>query len=157
MPDNIKQISDDFSAAGQPTVADLEQAVQIGFKSILNLRAADEANILPDEQQAAEALGLAYAQVALQPTVSNPELVETALDYLEALPAPVLIHCGAGGRADAIALIATAKAQGWTLEQLTQKAQEIGISLEQPHLQAFIQRFTFPNSSTQPKVTESAE
>lgn len=139
MTDNIKQISDDFSSAGQPTATDLKQAVQKGFKSVLNLRAADEANILPDEQHQAEALGLAYAQVALQPTVSNPELVDAALDYLEALPAPVLIHCGAGGRAGAIALIATAKMQGWTLEQLTQKAREIGIPLEQPHLQAFIQ------------------
>jgi len=133
-----KRVSDEFSVAGQPTSDELKHLAETGFKSVLNLRSPDEANTLPDEQQQAEAVGLSYANVPLNSSVPDDAIVSKAIEELQDLPKPVLIHCGAGLRAGAIALIATAKDLNWTLEQLTQKANEIGLSLEQPHLQQFI-------------------
>jgi uncharacterized protein (TIGR01244 family) len=137
--EDAKKVSEKFSVAGQLTPEDLKQASQAGFKSVLNLRSSSEANSLPDEQQQAEAVGLEYANVPLQPSVAEGSSVSKALEQLEALPKPVLIHCGAGLRAGAIAMIATAKEQNWTLEQLTEKATEIGLNLNQAHIQQFIQ------------------
>lgn len=139
MSEDVKKISDHIHAGGQPTPDDLKQAAATGFQSVLNLRASGEANALLDEQQQAEAAGLHYAQVPLQPTAADDASIHDALAAVESLPKPVLIHCGAGNRAGAIGLIATAQELGWTLEQLTEKAQEVGISLDQPHLQQFIQ------------------
>lgn len=137
---DIKKVSDQISVSGQPTPETLQQAAQHGFQSVLNLRAVDEATALANEQQEAESVGLAYANVPLPSALADEALVNEALQQLEGLPKPVLIHCGAGLRAGAIALIASAKEQGWTVEQLTEKAHEIGLTLEQPHLQQFIQQ-----------------
>lgn len=137
---DTKKISDAVSASGQPTPEDLQQVAQAGFQSVLNLRSPDEVTALQNEQQHAENAGLIYAQVSLQPNIPDASLVQQAIARLEGLPKPVLIHCAAGARASAIALIATAQEQSWTLTQLTQKAEELGINPEQPHLQQFIQQ-----------------
>jgi uncharacterized protein (TIGR01244 family) len=137
MVDNIKKVSDEFSAAGQISPEDLQQIAQTGFKSVLNLRSPDELGVLPDEQQKAEAAGLAYANVPLSNASPDLEQVNQALQELEDLPKPVLIHCGAGLRAGAIALIATAIHHDLSLDEVTTKSEEFVIS-EQPHLKQFI-------------------
>lgn len=135
---NTKKISDDLSAAGQLTPEQLQQAASEGFKSVINLRSPDEQGFLCDEQQQAEAAGLKYANVPLKPTEPNHELTKAALAEIADLPKPILIHCAAGARASGIALIANAIQEGLTDEQITQKAADLGISLEQPHLKQFL-------------------
>ncbi|MEH1769663.1 protein tyrosine phosphatase family protein [Nostoc sp.] len=135
---NTKKVSDDLSAAGQLTSEDLKQAAQEGFKSVLNLRSPDEAGFLSDEQQQAEAAGLQYANVPLKPSEPNQEQTELAIQEIENLPKPILIHCAAGARAGGIALIANAISEGLTYEEISQKAQELGLNLEQPHLKQFL-------------------
>ncbi|MEH1925485.1 beta-lactamase hydrolase domain-containing protein [Nostoc sp.] len=135
---NTKKVSDDLSAAGQLTSEDLKQAAQEGFKSVLNLRSPDEAGFLNDEQQQAETAGLQYANVPLKPSEANQELTELAIQEIENLPKPILIHCAAGARAGGIALIANAISEGLTYEEISQKAQELGLNLEQPHLKQFL-------------------
>ncbi|MBW4507743.1 MAG: protein tyrosine phosphatase family protein [Scytonematopsis contorta HA4267-MV1] len=143
---DVKKVSDNFSVSGQVTPEELKQAAEEGFKSVLNLRTPNEQGVLADEQEHAEKVGLDYANVPLQSNSVDEELVAQTLWEIDKLPKPVLFHCGAGLRAGAIALIATAIEEGLTLEQLTVKAQEIGLSLEQPHLQHFIQK-TYENES----------
>jgi uncharacterized protein (TIGR01244 family) len=135
----IKKISDLFSAAGQVSVEDLQQAAQAGFKSVLNLRSPTEKGFVNDEQKQAKAAGLEYANIPLSPTQADKESLHQAIQTIENLPKPILIHCAAGARATAIALIAEANQQGLTPEQVKQKAQELGLKLEQPHLQQFLQ------------------
>ncbi len=138
--DNFKKVSDDFTVGGQVTPEELKQASEAGFKSVLNLRSSTEQGVLNDEQQYAVNSGLDYANIPLQPTSVDEELVNQALAEIEQLPKPILIHCGAGLRAGAIALIATSVKEDLTLEQLITKAEEIGLSLEQPHLKQFIEK-----------------
>ena len=91
-----------------------------------------------DEQQQAQAAGLEYAHVPLRPTEANQELTQKAIEEIENLPKPVLIHCAAGARAGGIALIAAAIQQRLTFEEITEKAQEVGLNLDQPHLKEFL-------------------
>ncbi|MEH2258858.1 beta-lactamase hydrolase domain-containing protein [Nostoc sp.] len=135
---NTKKVSDDLSAAPQLTSEELKQAAQEGFKSVLNLRSPDEAGFLSDEQQQAQAAGLQYANVPLKPSEPNQEQTELAIQEIENLPKPILIHCAAGARAGGIALIANAISEGLTYEEISQKAQELGLNLEQPHLKQFL-------------------
>ncbi|PHM09769.1 beta-lactamase hydrolase domain-containing protein [Nostoc sp. 'Peltigera malacea cyanobiont' DB3992] len=135
---NTKKVSDDLSAAGQLTSEELKQAAQEGFKSVLNLRSPDEAGFLSDEQQQAQAAGLQYANIPLKPSEPNQEQTELAIQEIENLPKPILIHCAAGARAGGIALIANAINEGLTYEEISQKAQELGLNLEQPHLKQFL-------------------
>ncbi|MDM9583228.1 MULTISPECIES: sulfur transferase domain-containing protein [unclassified Nostoc] len=135
---NTKKVSDDLSAAPQLTSEELKQAAQEGFKSVLNLRSPDEAGFLSDEQQQAQAAGLQYANVPLKPSEANQEQTELAIQEIENLPKPILIHCAAGARAGGIALIANAISEGLTYEEISQKAQKLGLNLEQPHLKQFL-------------------
>ncbi|MBE8990920.1 beta-lactamase hydrolase domain-containing protein [Nostoc sp. LEGE 12450] len=135
---NTKKVSEDLSAAGQPTPEELKQAAQEGFKSVLNLRSPDESGFLSDEQQQAQAAGLQYANIPLKPSEANQELTEAAIQEIENLPKPILIHCAAGARAGGIALISNAISEGLTYEEISQKAQELGFNLEQPHLKQFL-------------------
>ncbi|WP_392482334.1 beta-lactamase hydrolase domain-containing protein [Nostoc sp. C110] len=135
---NTKKVSEDLSAAGQPTPKDLKQAAQEGFKSVLNLRSPDEPGFLSDEQQQAQVAGLQYANIPLKPSEANQELTDAAIQEIENLPKPILIHCAAGARAGGIALISNAISEGLTYEEISQKAQELGLNLEQPHLKQFL-------------------
>lgn len=133
-----KKVSDELSVTGQVTSEQLQQAAQEGCKSVLNLRSPDELGFLSDERQQAEALGLQYANIPLWHSKANQELTKVAIHELNNLPKPVLIHCAAGARAGAIALIATAIQAGLTYEEITAKAGELGINLEQPQLKQFL-------------------
>lgn len=134
-----KKVSDEFSTGGQPTPETLQNLEKEGFKSIVNLRSPDETGVLSDEQQQAEALGLKYVNVPLNPKEANEQLVGKVLLELEALPTPTFLHCGAGARADALALIALATQQKLSREEVLVKAKALGINLEQPHLKHFLE------------------
>jgi uncharacterized protein (TIGR01244 family) len=135
---NPKNISENLSASGQITPEDIQQLSLEGFKAIVNLRSSSEEGFLSDEQQQAEAVGLEYANIPLNPKEANQQLIQEAIQTIENLPKPILIHCAAGARASGIALIADAIQAGLTYEQIAQKANELGISLEQPHLKQFL-------------------
>ncbi|MFQ4141279.1 protein tyrosine phosphatase family protein [Chlorogloeopsis sp. ULAP02] len=137
---NIKKVSENFSSAGQVSPEDLQQAAQAGFKSVLNLRSPAENGFDNDEQEQAKAAGLDYANIPLSATEVNQESVNRAIQEIDNLPKPILVHCAAGARASVIALIATATNEGWSLEQIQQKAEELNLKLEQPHLQQFLQQ-----------------
>ncbi len=140
MPD-VKKVSDEFSAGGQPSPADLGQLAEQGFKSIVNLRSTDESGALANEHQLAEAAGLNYVNVPLQPTEANAELTAQVISELKHLPTPVYFHCGAGARASAAALIAFATQQQLSREALLTKVQELGVNPEQPQLKQFLESF----------------
>lgn len=139
--ENVNKVSDKLFAAGQPTSEELQQAAALGFKSVVNLRSPDEAGVLPDEQQQAEAAGLQYVNVSLKSTDADNGLTAKVLEEISGLPTPILLHCGAGGRASALALIALATQERLSREQVLQKAQELGINLDQPHLKQFLESY----------------
>lgn len=136
----LRQINLQLSSAGQPAADDLQQLATAGFKSVLNLRTPGEATFLANEQQQAEAVGLVYGHVPLSSQQSDAQQVNEAIKLVQDLPKPVLIHCASGARATAIALLAIASEQSWTATQLGQEAEKLGLSLEQPHLQSFLQK-----------------
>jgi uncharacterized protein (TIGR01244 family) len=135
---NIKKVSDEFSAGGQPTPETLKQLADEGYKSVVNLRSPDETGVLEDEQQQAQAVGLEYVNVPISSSQANGNLTAKVLFELEKLPTPVYFHCGAGGRASALALIALAIEQQLNREQVLAKAQELGINPDQPQFKQFL-------------------
>ncbi|MGJ5628735.1 fused DSP-PTPase phosphatase/NAD kinase-like protein [Nostoc sp. CALU 1950] len=139
---NVKKVSDKFSAGGQPTPETLKQLADEGYKSVVNLRSLDETGALADEQQQAKAIGLEYVNVPLKTNSANDNLTATVLSEVEGLPTPVYFHCGAGGRASALALIAFATQQKLNCEQILAKAKELDINPDQPHLQNFLENLS---------------
>ncbi|MBE9057624.1 beta-lactamase hydrolase domain-containing protein [Sphaerospermopsis sp. LEGE 08334] len=135
---NLKKVNDDLSIAGQISSKELQQLAVEGFKSVLNLRSPDENGFFHDEKQEAQIVGLEYTNIPLNSQAPNPKLTAQAIQAVENLPKPILIHCAGGARAGGIALIAEAIQAGLTYEEIAQKANELGINLEQPHLKQFL-------------------
>jgi len=77
-------------------------AAQAGFKSVINNRPDFEGG--PDQptsaamQQAAEAAGLAYVFLPVQPAVQTPQEVARFAELLAELPKPILAFCRSGAR-----------------------------------------------------------
>jgi uncharacterized protein (TIGR01244 family) len=135
---DFKKVNDDLSIAGQISSEELKQLAVEGFKSVLNLRDSDENGFFHDEKQEAQIVGLEYTNIPLNSQAPNPKLTAQAIQAVENLPKPILIHCAGGARAGGIALIAEAIQAGLTYEEIAQKANELGINLEQPHLKQFL-------------------
>lgn len=135
----IKKVSDEFSSGGQPSAEALKQLANQGYKSVVNLRSPNETGSLPDEQEQAEANGLQYANIPLNSNEADETLTEKVLSVVEELPTPIYFHCGAGARGGALALIALATQQQLSREAVIEKAKELEISLEQPHLKQFLE------------------
>jgi uncharacterized protein (TIGR01244 family) len=106
---------------------------------VVNLRFPGEAGALADEEQQAQAAGLEYVNVPIKSTEANHNSTAKVLSELEKLPTPVYFHCGAGGRANALALIALAAQQKLNREQVLAKAKELGINPDQSQLKQFIE------------------
>ncbi|MBD2614912.1 phosphatase [Nostoc punctiforme FACHB-252] len=136
---DIKKVSDEYSAGGQPTPETLKQLADEGYKSVVNLRSLDEVGALADEQQQAQAVGLEYVNVPLKPSQTNDNSTAKILSELQQLPTPVYFHCGAGGRASALALIAFATQHQLNRQQVLAKAKELDINPEQVHLKQFLE------------------
>ncbi|MBD2517761.1 phosphatase [Nostoc sp. FACHB-973] len=139
---DIKKVSDEFSAGGQPTPETLKQLVEQGYKSVVNLRSLDETGVLADEQQQAQAVGLEYVNVPLKSTQANDNSTAKVLSELQQLPTPVYFHCGVGGRASALALIAFATQHQLNREQVLVKAKELDINPDQAHLKQFLENLS---------------
>ncbi|MCG6134654.1 MAG: sulfur transferase domain-containing protein [Nostoc sp. LLA-1] len=132
---NSIRVSENFTTTGQVIPQQLEQAIQEGFKSVLNLRSPDELGFKPDEQQIAESLGLNYVNAPLKLEELNEELITKILEILKELPKPAVIHCAAAMRSTGIALLSIAIEEGLTPEQTLAKARSLGFGfIEHPHV-----------------------
>ncbi|MDZ8263501.1 beta-lactamase hydrolase domain-containing protein [Nostoc sp. ChiQUE01b] len=125
---NAIQINENLTTTGQVIPKQLEQAIQEGFKSVLNLRSPDELGFSKDEQKVAEALGLYYRNVPLKVDLKNfnEEVITKILTTLEQIPKPAVVHCAAGMRSTGIALLSIAIQEGLTPEETLAKARNLG-------------------------------
>lgn len=125
--DMVKKITDELSIAGQPTLDELQQLAEGGYRSLVNLRSPDEVGFLNNEQQQAEYLGLRYAHIPTQiKSLSVDDILLTIRQFSE-LPKPILIHCDSGIRSSIIVLMQVAVEQGIGAEDTFQKVIKLGL------------------------------
>ncbi|WP_442949717.1 beta-lactamase hydrolase domain-containing protein [Nostoc sp.] len=125
---NAIQINENLTTTGQVIPKQLEQAIQEGFKSVLNLRSPDELGFSQDEEKVAQALGLYYTNVPMKIDLKNlnEDLITKILTILEQIPKPAVVHCAAGMRSTGIALLSIAIQEGLTPEETLVRARNLG-------------------------------
>jgi uncharacterized protein (TIGR01244 family) len=123
---NAVEVTEELTIIGQVRLEQLQQAVEEGFQSVLNLRSPHELGFWKDERQFAESLGLHYVNVPLRLEALDEAIVTEVLQTLEQLSKPVLVHCAAGMRSMAISLLSLAIQQGLTPEETLAKARSLG-------------------------------
>lgn len=147
--ENVKKINNELTVAGQVTSEQLQQAVNEGYKSVLNLRSPDEQGFISNEQQQAQALGLHYVNIPVKPNEISDELTTEVLKQIDDLPKPALIHCASAMRAGVMAFMNVATRQGMTPEQVFEKAAEAGFDCNaNPQMKQFLEHYVSTHSQT---------
>jgi uncharacterized protein (TIGR01244 family) len=113
---NLKQINDELWISGQPTEDELRSASD-RFRTVVNLRTADESGLVPDEERLVEGGGISYAPIPVSPATLDDATAERFSQALASDGAtPALIHCQGGGRAGVLTLMHLAVNNAWSLE-----------------------------------------
>ena len=98
----LRQIAPDVCVAPQLTPEAMADLAALGFKSVVNNRPDFEEG--PDQptsaqvHAAAQAAGLAYAYLPVQPAYHSPEEIARMAELLAALPRPMVAFCRSGNR-----------------------------------------------------------
>jgi uncharacterized protein (TIGR01244 family) len=155
---NAFQVNEYLTTTGQVIPEQLKQAVQEGFKSVLNLRSPDELGFLPDEQQVAESLGLHYVNLPFKLDALDEMLITQILTVLDQIPKPAVIHCAASIRSTTIALLSVAIQEGLTPEQILARAKEMGYKFAHyacidPELKQFFSEYLLKHAKVPASVS----
>ena len=105
---NYERIDERLATAGQPTLAALRGLRQLGFKTVVNLRAPGE--IGEDEGAIAREAGLGYVSVPIFSgafSSADADAVARVLDDESA--APVLLHCASSNRVGGVMAVLEAR------------------------------------------------
>jgi uncharacterized protein (TIGR01244 family) len=123
----IREINHELAIAGQITPDQLQQIADDGYKSVVNLRMADETGLLATEQEKTELLGLYYVNFPTKSEDINHQCMLQISELITELPKPTLIHCDNSIRSAAIVFLYIALKQGIGFEKALQKVINIGL------------------------------
>ena len=129
---DIARIDDRFAVAKfAPDREAIRRLAEQGFRTVVNHRTDDERQDLPpfEEGGAVNEAGMDYLHYPVSGGALDDFVVDSFREKLPGLPTPVLIHCGSGKRAGAIALMHVASEQGMSGEDALRKAREAGLNL----------------------------
>ncbi len=135
---NFTRIDATFACGGALSADAAASLKEAGFKSIVNLRAANEegANI-EAETKAVQEAGLAY--IWLPFVTASPDAAKVD-DFLKAAADPVnqpmLVHCASGGRASMFWAIKRVMLDGWPVEKAMNELPDLSKNVSAP-LKAF--------------------
>jgi len=108
MPSYVR-VSPGLATAGQPSAETLARLKQLGFRTVINLRAPDEPGVQAEAGAVTEQ-GLAYHLIPVTARTFSSEQVDAVAKILEDPDAaPVLIHCHSSNRVGAVMLVLEAR------------------------------------------------
>jgi uncharacterized protein (TIGR01244 family) len=128
---DFRRVTDDFSTAPQISLADVDEAARLGFKTIINNRPDGEAPDQPrstEFEAAAQAAGLAYFHI---PVVGGPtpQQVDTTTQVLADADKPVLAFCRSGTRSIVTWSLSQAATGARSRQELAQLGRAAGYDL----------------------------
>ncbi|MTI18219.1 TIGR01244 family phosphatase [Rhodobacteraceae bacterium RKSG542] len=97
----IRELSSDFSVAGQITAQDVADIKEMGFGSIMCNRPNAEEFGQPDYEEvaaAAKALGMGFGFLPISSHNLSLAVIEEFNRQLEELPKPIFAYCRSGAR-----------------------------------------------------------
>jgi protein tyrosine/serine phosphatase len=126
---NFYKINERFYRGGQPKAGGVKKLAELGIKTIINLRGADE--LTQAEEDEAKAAGLSYFNISM-PGLSRPthEQISRVMEIVGAQESgPVFIHCKRGSdRTGTVVAVYRISHDGWTADQALTEAKRFGLS-----------------------------
>ena len=127
---NFKRLETTVACAGATSADAVPEIKKMGFASIINLRAADEAGAnVEQEAVAAKVAGLRYYNIPFDSSKPDPAVADRFLDAITAPGSdPAFIHCAGGNRAATMWLIKRLAVDHWDIDRATKEATELGMT-----------------------------
>ena len=126
---NFSKVDAVVACGGATETSALEGLAKDGFKAVINLRQATEANA-NIEQNAAKAkeLGLKYIHIPFNTQQLDPAVIDKFLAAVaDKSNQPAYVHCGSASRVGSVWLAKRVIQDGWTVEKATEEAKAIGL------------------------------
>ena len=129
---NFSRVDAVVACGGATETSALDGLAKDGFKSVINLRMASEANANIELNAAhARSLRLNYIHIPFNAAQPEPKVLD---EFLAAIAnkanQPAYIHCGSANRVGAVWLVKRVLQDGWTIEKATEEAKLIGLRSE---------------------------
>jgi uncharacterized protein (TIGR01244 family) len=129
---NFSRVDAVVACGGATETSALDGLAKDGFKSVINLRMASEANANIELNAAhARSLKLNYIHIPFNAAQPEPKVLD---EFLAAIAnkanQPAYVHCGSANRVGAVWLAKRVLQDGWTIEKATEEAKLIGLRSE---------------------------
>ena len=139
---NFHKVNENLYRGAQPRSGGIRKLKELGVKTIINLRGADEGTRA--EEAEAQGAGLNYFNVPL-PGLSRPsdEQVEKVLKIInDSQNWPVFVHCNHGhDRTGTIIACYRISHDGWKLDEAIREAKRYGLSWIQVGMKDYIKDY----------------
>lgn len=136
---NFYRVNDVLYRGGQPTVDGLKRLLQLGVKTIVNLRDSDDR--AGAEEAVALAAGFRYFNLPLGSfhRPSNERVAEILSVINASENQPVFVHCNRGAdRTGTIVAIYRIANEGWTGDQAKEEAKRFGLGFWQVRMKDYV-------------------
>ena len=126
---NFTKVDAVVACGGATETTALDGLAKDGFKTVINLRLASEANANIEQNAAhAKSLGLNYVHIPFNGQQPDPKAVDQFLATIaNKANQPVYIHCGSASRVGSMWLVKRVLQDGWTVDKATEEAKLIGL------------------------------
>ena len=126
---NFSKVDAVVACGGATETSALDGLAKDGFKSVINLRLATEANANIELNAAqAKTLGLKYIHIPFNTQQLDPKVIDQFLAAIaDKSNQPAYVHCGSASRVGAVWLAKRVLQDGWTIEKATEEAKLIGL------------------------------
>src|SRR5688500_9862874 len=129
---NFSKVDAVVACGGATETSALDGLAKDGFKTVINLRLASEANANIEINAAhARSLRLHYIHIPFNAQQPEPRVLD---EFLAAIAnkanQPAYVHCGSANRVGAVWLAKRVLQDGWTIEKATEEAKLIGLRSE---------------------------
>jgi len=126
---NFTKVDAVVACGGATETTALDGLAKDGFKTVINLRLATEANANIEANAAhAKSLGLNYVHIPFNGQQPDPKAVDQFLATIaNKANQPAYIHCGSASRVGSMWLVKRVLQDGWTVEKATEEAKLIGL------------------------------
>lgn len=129
---NFSRVDAVVACGGATETSALDGLAKDGFKSVINLRLASEANANIELNAAhARSLRLNYIHIPFNAAQPEPKVLDEFLAAIaDKANQPAYVHCGSANRVGAVWLAKRVLQDGWTIEKATEEAKLIGLRSE---------------------------
>ena len=126
---NFSRVDAVVACGGATDTAALDGLAKDGFKSVINLRQATEANANIEQNTAkAKELGLKYIHIPFNAQQPDPKVIDQFLAAIaDKSNQPAFVHCGSASRVGSVWLAKRVLQDGWAIEKATEEAKAIGL------------------------------